>query len=115
MLENDRCKLFMELLDVVTENDDPPISELVMLCNKPTGLRAAKDLKKGELVIYPVIASITQIMKDKTFGSVFPLKATRLSIMMVGILMMLALKWTTSTMREVGFPTSSNSMVWEVD
>jgi hypothetical protein len=69
-LEDVRCRLFMDLRAIALGNNDPPMSKLVKLCLKPTCLRAAVDSKKGEIIIYPVISSITQISKDKSVGAI---------------------------------------------
>ena len=56
-----KAELFKEINSLVKENDDPALNSLVVPCFKPHGLRAALDFKKGELTLYPVCNSLSQI------------------------------------------------------
>ena len=56
-----RVDLYKEINDIVATNEDPAVNTLIVPCWKPFGLRAKDDLKKGELVIYPVCTSLSQI------------------------------------------------------
>ena len=69
-LENERCKLFIKLRELGQENEIPPLSKLVMLCQKPACLRAAVDALKGDIIILPAITSLSQILKEKSIGAI---------------------------------------------
>ena len=56
-----KAELFKEINGLVADNEDPPLDSLVVPCFKPHGLRAAIDIKKGGLLLYPVCTSIAQI------------------------------------------------------
>ena len=60
-VELKKADLFKEINGLVAENENPALSSLIVPCFKPHGLRAAVDMKKGELVLYPVCNSLSQI------------------------------------------------------
>jgi hypothetical protein len=68
-VEETRCKLFIELRNLTLHNEDPPLNELVMPCFKPACLRAVRDSSKGEVVIYPVVSSMSQITTKEGSGT----------------------------------------------
>jgi len=56
-----KAKLFGELHAVIKSNEDPPISSIIIPTFKPFGLRVKRDVKKGEIVIYPIPLSVSHI------------------------------------------------------
>ena len=60
-VELQKASLFKELSDLIKANEDPPLNQLIMPTFKPYGLRALRDCKKGEIVLYPVCTSVSQI------------------------------------------------------
>ena len=53
---------FSTLLEYAAKH--PVTPEDVMLCLKPSGLRAKRELKKGELILVPAIPSVSRISDD---------------------------------------------------
>ena len=60
-VELKKADLFKEINGLVQDNEDPALNSLIVPCFKPHGLRAATDLKKGKLILYPVCNSLSQI------------------------------------------------------
>ena len=63
-----RAKLYIELRQLALVDETPPLGELLVPQFKPNCLRAAVDLSKGDICIYPVVTSITQIYVKPTDG-----------------------------------------------
>ena len=60
-VELHKANLFRELFDLIKQNEDPPLNQLIMPTFKPAGIRALRDCKKGDIVLYPVCTSAAQI------------------------------------------------------
>ena len=63
-----RAKLCIELRQLALADENPPLGELLVPQFKPNCLRAAVDLSKGDICIYPVVTSVTQIYVKPTDG-----------------------------------------------
>ena len=61
-----KTRLFSTLLESAAKH--PVTPEDVMLCIKPGGLRAKRELKKGELTLVPAIPSVARIVSDEKQG-----------------------------------------------
>ena len=59
-------EFFSKLLEYAAKH--PVATEDVMLCFKPGGLRAKRELKKGELTLVPAIPSVSKLCDDAKQG-----------------------------------------------
>ena len=72
-IESLRCKLYMVLHELAFENHEG-LKSIVTPCIMPNALRASDQIDKGNLVLVPVVSSISQILKESSGNSTIVVK-----------------------------------------